>query len=190
MDQERWKMLSGLMSYLETDADSKDERGGEDLASKMLSSFVSYLETDADSDEERGGEYSAYKTKARSAFASPSALASRLGKRGGVSRSSGQSKAASSRRCKNCYKDANAADILKQISSTTGTGKANVTSKSAGLAESAKGIALPALMAESSCRAIVEKDFAEHGNPIGMVINPYANGLADDDETVMTEAVQ
>jgi hypothetical protein len=163
MDQERWKMLSGL---------------------------VSYLETDADSDEEGGGEYSAYKIKARSAFASPSALASRLGKRGGVSLASGQSKAAASRRCKNRYRDDDAADVLKQISGSTGIGKPNVTSKSASLAESAKGIVLPVLMAESSHPSIVEKDFQEHGNPIGMVISPRVDCVADDDVTVMTEAAQ
>lgn len=157
---------------------------------KMLSDLASYLEADNDSDEEEGGEYSAYKTKARGAFASPSALASRLGKRVGVSRASGHSKAASGRRCKNRYKDDDAADILKQISGTTGIGKTNVTTKSAGLAESAKGIVIPVLVADSSRPSIVEEDFEQHRSPIGMVISPNVDCVDADDATVMTETAQ
>jgi hypothetical protein len=157
---------------------------------KMLSGLVPYLEAD-DSDEEEGGEYSAYKTKARGAFASPSALAGRFGKRGGVSRASGQSKAASSRRCKNLYKDDDAADILQQISGSTGIGKTNVTTKSTGLAESAKGIVIPVLVADSPRPSIVEEDFEHHRNPIGMVIvSPNDDCVAADDVTVLTEAAQ
>jgi len=76
---------------------------------------------DEDSDEEKNGEYSKYKTVARSAFASPSALANRLGKRGGTaSASCSRSGASSSRRFKDQFRsDPNAAQILKEISSAT-----------------------------------------------------------------------
>lgn len=76
---------------------------------------------DEDSDEELDGEYSKYKTVARSAFASPSALASKLGKRGGTaSASCSRSGASSSRRIKGQYRnDPNATKILKEISSAT-----------------------------------------------------------------------
>ena len=76
---------------------------------------------DEDSDEELDGEYSKYKTVARGAFASPSALASKLGKRGGTSSAScSRSGASSSRRMKGQYRnDPNAAKILKEISGAT-----------------------------------------------------------------------
>jgi hypothetical protein len=78
---------------------------------------------DEDSDEELDGEFSKYKTVARSAFASPSALASRLGKRGGVPSGScdgsGVSRA-TSRRCKGQFQsDPNSNQILKEILSAT-----------------------------------------------------------------------
>jgi hypothetical protein len=155
----------------------------------FLSGLVSHLGAE-ESDEEDGG----YKTKAKSAFASPSSLAGRLGKRGGASRTSDPSVGSCSRRCKNLYKGDDAADILKQISGSTGIGKTSATTKEAGLAElaCAKGIVIPLLVSESAGTSIVEKYFEQHKDPIGMVItkdngNPVG---VDDDMTFMTEAVQ
>lgn len=131
---------------------------------KVLSGLLlSYLE-----DEEE--------IKARNAFASPSALAGRLGKRGGVSRASGQSKVASSRRCKSPNSDDNASDIFKLISGSTRIGKTNLATKEAGLAElaSEKGIV-------TSGTEIVETDF-------GIVIFANDDCAAADDVTFITEA--
>lgn len=75
---------------------------------------------DADSDEECDGEFSRYKIVARSAFASPSALANRLGKRGGADSASCSRSGATSRRCKDQYReDPNAPKVLKEISIAT-----------------------------------------------------------------------
>jgi hypothetical protein len=147
-----------------------------------------------DSDEEGGGEYSRYKTTARRAFASPSSLAGRLGKRVGANRTSSQSVGASSRRCKNLYRDHDAADILKQINGSTGIGKTSATTEDAGLAEfaSAKGIVLPNLALESTSNSIVEKSFEQHRDPIGMVItgNSVDDVAVDDKMTLISEDVQ
>lgn len=92
-------------------------RFDEDVRNMILS------KPDEDSDEELDGEYSKYKTVARSAFASPSALASRLGKRGGAPSASCDRSAtsrATSRRCPGQYQaDPNANKILKEILSAT-----------------------------------------------------------------------
>lgn len=160
---------------------------------QTLSGLLPHFGAD-DSDEEGGGEYSRYKTTARRAFASPSSLADRLGKRVDANRTSSQSVGASSRRCKNLYRDHDAADILKQITGSTGIGKTSATTKDAGLAEfaSAKGIVLPHLVSESACTSIVEKSFEQHRDPIGMVItgNSGDDVAVDDDMTLITEAVQ
>lgn len=88
-------------------------RFDEEMRNKILSN------PDEDSDEELGGEFSKYKTVARSAFASPSALASRLGKRGGAPSAScdrsGVSRATSRRSKGQFQSDPNSSKILKEI---------------------------------------------------------------------------
>jgi hypothetical protein len=160
---------------------------------KFLSGLVPHLGDD-DSDEEGGGEYSRYKTKARSAFASPSSLADRLGKRGGASQTSAKSVGAYSRRCKNRFKDNDAADILEQIAGSTGVGKTSATAKDFGLAAaaSAKGIVIPHFVSELADTSTVEKHFEQHRDPIGMLItNDSDNAVpVDDDMTHISDAMQ
>ena len=83
-------------------------------------SFILSIAKDEDSDEEKDGEYSGYKKVARSAFASPSALAKRLRKRGGAISDSCSRSGSTSRRIKDQYRsDPNAAKILQEISTMT-----------------------------------------------------------------------
>lgn len=97
---------------------------------------------DEDSDDEGDGEFSRYKSVAKSAFRSPSALANKLGKRGGIDPSSCSHSGASSRRIKNQFRsDPKAPKILQEISSATAvkSGQSVVSLREVGAQEQMEG---------------------------------------------------
>lgn len=106
-----WNMLFGFLP---------DEESFSNLTWKSLTVLLPNVD-DYDSDEQRDGEYSRYKTEAKNAFASPSALAKRVGGKGFRNTSS---KLTKTRRFSNQYDlDPEATDILNQIMATTRTTK-------------------------------------------------------------------